>query len=134
MKKLFFAAASALLLAGCSLEKPNAESARQTVEACLKAIDKGDVKAVREEYYTSEFVNAESEEELTEKFRKLQEVTGKMTGFEISESTVESELGEEACVRLTCIVKHERVNTREEFMVVIEGGKHKIGSHMVTNE
>lgn len=134
MKKLFIAAASALLLAGCSLEKPNAESARQVVEACLRAIDDGDVKAVREEYYTSEFVSAESEQELKEKFRKLQDVTGKMTGFEVTESVLESEMGEEACARIACVVKHERVNTREDFVVVIEGGKHKIGSHMVTNE
>jgi hypothetical protein len=134
MKKLLAFASVALLFASCSLEKPNVEKAKEVAEACLQAVDKGDIKTVREEYYTSEFVQAESEAELTEKFKKLRDLTGPITSFEVKESALETEQGEEACVKLTYAVKHERVTTREEFLVVIEGGKHKIGSHIISNE
>jgi len=134
MKNILFAAAVCLLLTNCSLEKPIVEKAKQAVEGCLNAIDKGDIKKVREEFYTSEFVQAETEEELTEKFKKLREVTGAMQSFEAAQGGTQEETGEEASVLLTYTVKHDRVTTREEFVVVIEGGKHKIGSHMISNE
>jgi len=133
--KLFFCALlMVFMFAGCSTDRVDAEKAKQTVENCLKAIDKGDVATVRSEYYTSEFVQSETEEQLKEKFQKLKEVTGAMTSFEVKESKAESETGEEACVLLTYSVKHDRVTTREEFVVVIESGKHKIGSHLISNE
>jgi hypothetical protein len=134
MKKLVIYAAAALLSAGCNLEKPNVEKAKVVVENCLRAIDEGDVKKVRDEYYTSEFVKAETEQELSHKFNKLKEIAGPITSIELKESTLETEMGEEACVHLVYLVKHTRVTTKEDFVVVIEGGKHKIGSHLVTNE
>ncbi|HXB39698.1 MAG TPA: hypothetical protein VNZ49_04100 [Bacteroidia bacterium] len=134
MKTSIFIAAITLFFASCSLEKPNTEKAKQVVENCLKAIDKGDVKTVREEYYTSEFVRAETEEQLAEKFKKLKEVTGAMKSFEMVQNAVQEETGEEASVLLTYLVKHDRVTTREEFVVVVESGKHKISSHLISNE
>lgn len=134
MKKLIFFAVTTLLMVGCNLEKPNVDKAKIVVENCLKAIDQGDVKTVRDEYYTSDFVKAETEEELTNKFNKLKEITGPITSMELTESKLETEMGEEACVHLVYLVKHTRVTTKEDFVVVIEGGKHKIGSHLVTNE
>jgi len=133
MKNLILAVI-AFTLASCSLEKPNIEKAKAVVEKCLKAANDGDVKTVRDECYTSEFVSAETEEQLKEKFQKLKEVTGNMTSFEAAQAAVQEEVGEEASVLLTYLVKHDRVTTKEEFVVVIEGGKHKIGSHLVTNE
>lgn len=134
MQKVLILVTAVLAFVACSPEKPDAEKAKKVVEECLNAIDKGDIKTVREQYYTSEFVSAESEEELADKFKKLRDITGEMTGFEVMESVVETEMGEEACVRLSYKVKHARVTTREDFVVVIEGGKHKIGSHLVTNQ
>lgn len=134
MKKILFITVLTALATACSLEKPNLEKAKAVVENCLKAIDQGDVKTVRDEYYTSEFVKAETEEELTNKFNKLKEITGPITSMELTESKLETEMGEEACVHLVYNVKHTRVTTKEDFVVVIEGGKHKIGSHLVTNE
>ncbi len=134
MKSKLIIAACTLFLASCSMEKPSTEKAKIAVENCLTAIDKGDVKTVRSEYYTTEFVQAETEEQLAEKFKKLQEVTGPMQSFEMTQNAVQEETGEEASVLLTYKVKHARVTTKEEFVVVIEGGKHKIGSHLITNE
>lgn len=134
MKVKTLVAAFAILLAGCNLEKPNAEKAKAVAEACLKAIDKGDVATVRNEYYTSEFVEAETEEQLKDKFTKLKEVTGPLVSMEATQAALQEETGTESCVLLTYSVKHERVTTREEFVVIIEGGKHKIGSHTITND
>jgi len=134
MKTAIILAVCVALLTSCSLEKPNVEKARAVAEACLKAVDKGDYKTVRDEYYTSEFVKAETEEQLAGKFNKLKEITGALKEYELTESKLETEMGEEACVKLTYSVQHERVTTREEFVVVVEDGKHKIGSHIVSNE
>ncbi len=123
-----------LVLASCSMEKPDPAKAKEAVESCLKAIDAGDVAKVRSDYYTSEFVQAETEEQLKEKFTKLKEVTGSMTSFDVTQSGLQEETGYESAVLLTYSVKHERVTTKEEFVVVIEGGKHKIGSHTIVNE
>ncbi len=134
MKIKFLIPVLAIILASCSLEKPNVEKAKAAAEACLKAIDKGDVATVRNEYYTSEFVQAETEEQLKDKFQKLKEVTGPLVSMEATQASLQEETGTESCVLLTYSVKHERVTTREEFVVIIEGGKHKIGSHTITNE
>ena len=134
MKKLALALLSSLLIIGCSVTKLDMNAAKETAENCLKAIDKGDYAAVKNTYYSTEFVQSESEEKLTEKFNKLKEVTGKMQSYELKESKEESEAGEEACIKLVYDVKYERVTTHEDFVIIVEGGKHKIASHLVSNQ
>jgi len=134
MKKIALALLSSLLIIRCSVAKLDMNAAKETVENCLKAIDKGDYAAVKSTYYSTEFVQSESEEKLAEKFNKLKEVTGKMQSYELKESKVESEAGEEECIKLVYDVKYERVTTHEDFVIIIEGGKHKIASHLVSNQ
>ena len=123
-----------ILFASCSSNRLDTTQAQQAVENCLKAIDKGDVATVRSDYYTTEFVQTETEEQLKEKFKKLKEVTGDMKSFEMTQNAMQTETGEEACVLLIYLVKHNRVTTKEEFVVVMESGKHKIGSNLISNE
>ena len=134
MKKIAFSLLSIALLIACSMAKLDMNKAKETAENCLKAIDKGDYASVKNNYYTTEFVQGEGEEKLAEKFNKLKAVTGKMESFTLKESKEESEAGEEACIKLVYDVKYERVTTHEDFVIVVEGGKHKIASHLVSNQ
>ena len=134
MKKIALVFLSSLFIMSCSVAKLDMNTAKETAENCLKAIDKGDYAAVKNTYYSTEFIQGESEAKLAEKFDKLKEVTGKMQSYELKESKEESEAGEEACIKLVYDVKYERVTTHEDFVIIIEGGKHKIASHLVSNQ
>ena len=120
--------------ASCSTDKLDVAKAKESAENCLKAIDKGDYTAVTSEYYSSELASAESVAELSDKFKKLKEVTGEMQSFELKESDSQAVMGEESKVLLTYSVKHARVTTVEKFIVVLESGKYKIASHDIKNE
>lgn len=131
MKKLFILTIVALVAFGC--KAPTLDGAQRVAENCLQAVDKGDYKTVRSEYYTEEFVMAESEEKLTEKFNQLKDVTGQLESYALIENRADNETGSES-ITLVYEVKHNKVTTREEFLVVLEGSKHKIASHIVTNK
>jgi hypothetical protein len=134
MKIKLFIAAVIFAFASCSSDKLDPAKAKETVEACLTAIDQGDYAKVKTDYYSSELSSAESAEELTGKFKKLKEVTGDMQSFELKETEQRAELGEESQVILTYNVKHARVATTEKFNVILESGKYKISSHDIKNE
>src|SRR5579872_199677 len=129
MKIKLFMIAVIFALVSCKGEKPEIDKAKTAVEACLKAIDKGEYAKVKTEYYSTEFGSGETEEELSGKFKKLKEVTGDMQSFEVKESSLNEEPGEDAKIILVYAVKHARVTTLEKFVVIIEEGKYKITLH-----
>ncbi|MGZ3866394.1 MAG: hypothetical protein ACXVNR_08315, partial [Bacteroidia bacterium] len=108
----------ALFLFSCAGEKIELPKAKEVAEACLTAIDKGDYAKVKSEYY-SDVLATGSADELDNKFKKLKEVTGDMQSFELTESLVNNNAGEEPSVILSYNVKHAKVNTVEKFVVVI---------------
>ncbi len=131
--KLIFAVIAFVFL-GCSTDKLDVAKAKESAENYLKAIDKGDYTSVTSEYFSSELASAESIAELSDKFKKLKEVTGAMESFELKSSDSQAVIGEESKVFLTYTVKHARVTTSEKFIVVLESGKYKIALHDIKNE
>jgi len=134
MKIKLLISAIIFAFASCSSDKLDLAKAKTAAEGCLTTIDKEDYPAVINEYYATELGNAEPAEELTNKFKKLKEVTGPMQSFELKESANTAEIGKESEAVLTYVVKHARVTTIEKFTVIIESGKYKISSHDIKNE
>ena len=134
MKTKLLIVAIIFAFASCSSDKLDIAKAKETAEKCLTAIDKEDYTTVINEYYGSEFGSSQTPQELTDKFKKLKEVTGPMKSFELKASDNSTETMKESSATLTYSVKHERVTTSEIFIIVIESGKYKISSHNITNE
>ncbi len=134
MKIKLFIAITAFSFASCSTDNLDVTKAKESAENCLRAIDQGDYTSVTSEYYSSELASSESSAELTDKFKKLKEVTGAMQSFELRESAMEAAIGEESKIILVYTVKHARISTNEKFIIVLESGKYKIASHDIKNE
>lgn len=134
MKKILLITLSAAVLAACSIDKPDAEKARQLVEDCLKDIAKGDVKNLRDKYYSLDFQQTETEVRVEEKFKSLKMIAGAMTAFELQQTMMEQGTGEADRVKLAYQVRHDKITTYEEFVVILEEGKYKIGSHLISKE
>ena len=134
MKIKLFIVALFFALVSCSGDKLDMAQAKTAAEGCLTAIDKEEYPKVISDYYASELGSAEPAEELTNKFKKLKEVTGPMQSFEFKEGVSSAEMGQESAAVLTYSVKHERVTTTEKFTIIIESGKYKVSSHDIKNE
>ncbi|MGZ3864322.1 MAG: hypothetical protein ACXVPN_04035 [Bacteroidia bacterium] len=132
MKTKLLIAALTFILLSCAGEKMELPKAKEVAEACLTAIDKGDYAKVKSEYYSDALATA-SADEIDAKFKKLKEVTGDMQSFELTESAVNNNAGEEPSVVLSYNVKHAKINTVEKFVIVLEGSKYKISLHDVRN-
>lgn len=133
MKIKLLIAAFTFILFSCAGDKIELPKAKECAENCLNAIAKEDYTKVRMEYYSNDLGGAEPAAELESKFKKLKEVTGYMQSFELKESSISAEMGEEAKALLTYEVKHTRVTTTEKFTIIIENGKYKISSHDIKN-
>jgi hypothetical protein len=132
MKIKLLIAALAFALFSCSSEKMELPKAKEVAEACLNAIAKEDYAKVKGEYY-SDALGAASADELDSKFKKLKDVMGEMQSFELTDSAVNNNSGEEPNVILTYTVKHSKVTTTEKFVIIIEGSKYKIMMHDIRN-
>ncbi len=134
MKTKLFIVALLFTFFSCSKNEMDLAKAKETAENCLNTIAKEDYTKVRNEYYSNDLGGAEPAEELDSKFKKLKEVTGDLQSFELKESSISAEMGEETKAVLTYSVKHARVTTIEKFTIIIENGKYKIAGHDIKNE
>jgi hypothetical protein len=133
LKHLFYSTA-ALILSACSAGgKMDYAKAKETCETTMMSIDKGDYQTVIENYYSTEMGGAANTEKLTERFNKMKAATGDLKSYSLKDSSMTSEIGEEAKITLTYEVKHTGVTTTEKFSVVDQGGKYRISNHEVNN-
>ena len=133
MKIKLFIVALIFTFFSCAKNEIDLAKAKECAENCMTTIAKEDYTKVRSEYYSNDLGGAEPAEELDNKFKKLKDVTGDLQSFELTESAISSEPGEETKAVLTYTVKHTKVNTIEKFTIVIESGKYKVTGHDIKN-
>ena len=105
-----------------------------------KACTEKYLEAVRSEnyleadkYYSQLFSESETPEERIEKMKKLTEVMGKITSFQLTDSAEKNE-GDEQLIMFTYKVKHTKINSIEKFMVMKNEGGYEITGHDIKSE
>lgn len=119
-----------LALAACSSPNLEFSPAKQKVEGLIKDIDNAKFKEVSD-YYTEQFLNSETFEARTAKFKQFNEIYGKVVQIHLIDSSKTEKKGGENSLILTYRIKHERLSTVEVFNVVKDGGDYKIAGQSI---
>lgn len=128
MKKLFLAF-TLLTIFSCSREKLELVKAKAVVESLIQTSDKEDYKNVTQ-YYSEAMRDGETEQERTEKLKKLKQVMGSVQSFSMVQSR-DSLYNDFPALVLTYKVKHEHILALEMFTVIIEKGEYRIAQQNV---
>jgi len=131
MKHLLLAL-SFFTLAACMNEKLDMAAATKTAESAIQLI--GDEKFDDlSQLYTKDFSNSEAKEEREKKFDQIIKVTGKTIAYNLTDSIIENNTGEESRLILKYKVKHANTSTTETYTVVKEEGKYLLSNIYITN-
>ena len=114
-----------ILVTSCSLGKLEMNDAKACVEGFLEEIrDENFDQALT--YYSDMFNESEPEEEKLAKLKRLHEVMGPITSYELRDSVVKTTPGEVKTIGLTYYVQHTKVNAIEKYTVINDEGEVKI--------
>lgn len=133
MKKLFLFLIISALFTACQSDKLNDEQAKTVVEKLINHIAEAKYEEANS-LYSTDFQNAEPLEARKLKFDQLNSSLGKLISMEATEVKNEQPTGEESRVTLTYSVKHEKINTRESFVVIKDEGEYRVAAHNVVSE
>jgi len=125
-KKITITFMISVLLASCTSDKLQIAEAKKCASDYLDAIKQKDFTKASG-FYTSE-TNEHPESKLDE-MKKLDEVFGAIKTIELIDSTEVS--GEESNIQLTYKIMHEKLESKEKFLIVKEEGNYKIMEHQV---
>jgi|GEM_PF-2182620 len=121
----------ACLVISCSLGKIDGKEALACAQGYLDAIKAGDNdKALT--FYSTSFDDATPENRM-EKIKKLEEVMGPVSGYELKDSA-RTQAGDLNAMSFTYRVTHSRVNSIEKFVIINDAGEYKISAHEVQSE
>jgi hypothetical protein len=119
------------LIISCSLGKIDGKEAFACAQGYLDAIKAGDHQKALD-YYSSSFDDATPENRM-EKIKKLEEVMGQVSGFELKDS-VRTQAGDLDAMSFTYRVTHSNVTSIEKFIIINDAGEYKIAAHEVQSE
>ena len=109
------------------------EKSKTMVEALIQKENSGDY-AGTSQYYTDDFNKSETMEARTDKFKKLHDALGDYVSTELLKVTDSTDPNDFPCVELRYRVKHNKLNSIEEFTVIKEEGNLKVEQHTITQD
>jgi len=132
MKK--YAVLFAVIIAGCSwFNKLDTNKAKTVVEALEQKIAAGDYAGLSQ-YYSDEMNSSETTEQRADKFKKLKDAMGDFQSMECVYAKDSTDGNDINCVLLEYKVKHTKMTSIEEFMVIDAGTAYKVEMHMIKQE
>ena len=132
LMKIFQIAMVITLISSCSLGKLDINQAKICAEGYLTSVKNENFEAASK-FYSQMFNETESNEKRIEKMKKLTDVMGKITTYEVVDSTEKTE-GDETVILLTYKVKHTKINSTEKFSIMKDEGEYKIVGHDINSE
>ena len=114
-----------MLLVACSSDVPDYAPSNALVMEAQKHFSSRDYAAL-EALFSEDFANGESSDSRKKKFEALNNVLGKSKSVAVLDSSLESNPGEVARITYTLSSTNDNINSRNRFLVVKEGGTHKI--------
>jgi len=118
-------------ICGCtSFKHPDIAQSKTVAEALIQKENSGDYAGTAQ-YYTDDFNKSEPLAARTEKFQKLHDALGDYVNAECVKSTDSTDLNDFPSVYLQYRVKHSKLTSLENFMVIREGGSLKVELHNI---
>jgi len=123
--KTFIFLLLAIGLWACTGQEMDIKQAKKTAETAINLIgnQKFDELAT---YYSEDFSSSEPKEDRIKKFTLIIGTTGPSNNFELLDSTVENNIGEDSRITLKYKVNHTNVSTFETYKIGYESGKYVI--------
>jgi CRISPR/Cas system-associated protein endoribonuclease Cas2 len=131
MKKLFILF-FVLFLLSCTNQKLDVGMAENKVSELLELLKKGQYEEAQS-LYSGVFQSSEPLEARIKRLQEIEDVAGKITGYEFLESSVKEFEGETILI-LKYKINCSKVNLTETFGVITEDGEYKIISQNITNK
>lgn len=115
----------AIGLWACTGKEMDIKQAKKTAETAINLIgnEKFDELAT---YYSEDFSNSEPKEDRLKKFSLIIATTGPSQSFELLDSIIENNVGEDSRITLKYKVNHANVATSETYKIGLEAGKYVI--------
>ncbi|MBP7496900.1 MAG: hypothetical protein KA792_04465 [Bacteroidales bacterium] len=130
MKKIFFV--FIIAVAACTPVKMDINKAKSVVENLIRDIDQEKYSELSK-YYTYDFIQAETIEQRTEKFKQLKQAKGDLIEFVLTDSLNEAKLAEALKIILTYKIKYSKITTKETFVIVQDEGDYRVANHSVVS-
>ena len=125
MKKLTFLLLIAISFWECTGIDMEMDKAKSTAEKAITLIGNEEFEKLTE-LYSTDFSASEPKDVRLEKFKKIIDATGPVISFELADSNMVSEIGEESRITLIYNVKHTNLNTVETYKIGKESGDYVI--------
>jgi|SRR5581483_6661600 len=123
-----------LLICSCSSFKhPDINESKKVAEALIQKENSGDYSKMSQ-YYTDDFNKAESPEVRAGKFGTLHDALGDYQSAECIKAVDSTDLNDFPSVYLQYKVKHSKLTSVENFMVIREEGNLKVELHNIMQE
>jgi|GEM_PF-1281256 hypothetical protein len=123
-----------ILIAGCSwFKKLDPVKAKTVVEALEQKIGAGDYAGLSQ-YYSDEMNSSETTEQRADKFQKLHDAMGDFQSMECVYAKDSTDGNDINCVNLEYKVKHTKMTSVEDFIVIDAGTGYKVSMHMIRQE
>lgn len=124
MKNLSFVIISFILLS-CTGQDMEINKAKNAAETAIGLIGNKEFDKLVE-MYSNDFSTSEPKEIRLQKFNQIIDATGTVQNFVLTDSTINSEIGEESRIILTYKVKHANLTTIETYKIGKESGNYVI--------
>ncbi len=125
MKNFTFIILITIFLYACAGQDMETGKAKKAAETAIGLIGNEEFEKLAD-LYSNDFSTSEPKEVRLQKFKQIIDATGPVQDFELTDSTSESEIGEESRITLTYKVKHSRLNTIETYKISKESGNYVI--------
>lgn len=130
MKNLMLVMLAALV---CGCGNLNHDKAKAIAEALIQKENSQDIEGTSQ-YYTYDFNNAQPVEVRKDQLKQLHDAFGDLTGTELKSIKDTTDPNDLKCVDLIYRVKHARLNSIEEFVIINDEGDYKVELHSINKE
>ena len=123
--KTFIFIILAVGLWACTGQEMDMKQAKKTAETAINLIGNQKFGELAT-YYSEDFSSSEPKEDRIKKFTSIVETTGSSNSFELLDSIVENNIGEDSRITLKYKVNHANITTFETYKIGYESGKYVI--------
>jgi hypothetical protein len=123
--KIFIFLILTISLWACTGQEMEMQQAKKTAETAINLIGKEKFDELAS-YYSEDFSKSEPIPDRNKKLSLIIETTGPNQNFELLDSIIENNIGEESKITLKYKVNHTNVPTFETYKIGFEAGKYVI--------
>lgn len=86
------------------------------------------------DHYTKDFFQEITDKQWIEDLKKVKELLGPIESYQLTETNIENNIGEESDIVLVYDIQHSKFKSHFILTIVIEDGKHKVRGHRIKSD